>query len=177
MQDQGRRQSCSPQGWQPWLPAAAPIVLAAWLTGCAEPAAPPAKPPIETRKTIRQTTQNVLELSQAVAAGGVPAEMSITSDGLDAVADAYRTSVGKLGAMAVEQKMRLYEAEHGAKPATYDEFMALIIAPGSPDPLWLPMLPYYQEWAYDPEAQGVVVIEFPAKKEQRQRETTGAAGF
>lgn len=152
-------------------------MLAACLAGCVEPAATPVEQKVVTRETVRQTTQNVLELSQAVAAGGVPAEMSITSDGLDAVADAYRTSVGKLGAMAVEQKMRLYEAEHGSKPATYEEFMARIIAPGTPDSLSLPMLPYYQEWAYDPEAQGVVVIEFPAKKEQRQRETTGAAGL
>jgi hypothetical protein len=39
------------------------------------------------------------------------------------------------------------------------------------------MLPYYQEWAYDPEAKAVVVVEFPALKEQRRQETTGAAGL
>jgi hypothetical protein len=55
--------------------------------------------------------------------------------------------------------------------------MGRIIEKGKPDGIALPMLPYYQEYAYDPEAKGLVVIEFPAKKEQRQRETTGASGL
>lgn len=159
-----------------------PVPVSGWLVlviaGCAEPPAPsPTQPAVETRKTIGKTTQNVLELSQALADGGVLAETSITSDGLGVASDAYRTSVGKIGVMAVTQKMQLHEAEHGAKPATHAEFMKRIIAPGEPDGLALPMLPYYQEWAYDPEAKTVVVIEFPAKKEQRQQETTGAAGL
>jgi hypothetical protein len=41
----------------------------------------------------------------------------------------------------------------------------------------LPMLPYYQEWAYDTEGRRLVVVEFPEKKQQRERETTGAAGL
>ena len=148
------------------------------IAGCAEPPAPLAtQPPIETRETLRKTTQNVLPLSQALAEGGVLAETSITSSGLEVAADAYRTSVGKIGALAVTQKMQLHQAEHGSTPATYEEFMSRIIAPGEPDGLALPMLPYYQEWAYDPEAKAVVVVEFPAKKAQRQQETTGAAGL
>jgi hypothetical protein len=39
------------------------------------------------------------------------------------------------------------------------------------------MLPYYQEYAYDPAEKRLVVVEFPAKKAQRQAETTGAAGL
>jgi hypothetical protein len=39
------------------------------------------------------------------------------------------------------------------------------------------MLPYYQEYSYDEQTRQLVVMEFPAKKEQRQRETTGAAGL
>jgi len=154
------------------------MTAVAVITGCGKPPAPsPTQPPIETRQTLRKTTQNVLLLPQALADGGVLAETSITSSGLEVAADAYRTSVGKIGVLAVTQKMQLHEAEHGSKPATYEEFMTRIIAPGSPDGLALPMLPYYQEWAYDPEAKNVVVVEFPAKKEQRQRETTGAAGL
>jgi hypothetical protein len=152
------------------------LVLA--VAGCAESPPPaPAKPAMETRKTIGKTTQNVLELSRALADGGVLAETSITSDGLEMASDAYRTSVGKIGVMAVTQKVQLHEAEHGTKPGTYEDFMRLIIAPGEADGVALPMLPYYQEWAYDPGAKTVVVVEFPAKKEQRQQETTGAAGL
>jgi hypothetical protein len=103
--------------------------------------------------------------------------MSITGEGIDAYADAYRTTVGKGGSMAVDQRMALYQAEHGELPKTHAEFMDLIIGKGKPDGLNLPLLPYYQEWAYDAEAKKLVVVEFPAKKEQRKQETTGASGL
>jgi hypothetical protein len=151
--------------------------LAALTVGCAETPQPPNQPPVEPRKTLAKTTQNVLELSQALADGGVLADTTATSDGLAAVTDAVRKTSGTIGTLAVEQKLRLYEAEHGRKPETHEEFMRLIIAPGTPDEVRLPMLPFYQEWAYDPAAEKVVVIEFPALKEQRRRETTGAAGL
>lgn len=161
------------------------------LAGCApgafpkdqKPAAQPApqaetKPaPVQTRQTLGKTTQNVLELSDALAQGGVLAETSIKSSGLEIASEAYRTQVGKAGSLAVEQRMQFYNAEHGEYPKTYDEFMTLILGKGQPDGLLLPMLPYYQEWAYDVENRKLVVVEFPAKKEQRQKETTGAAGL
>lgn len=134
-------------------------------------------PPVQTRQTLRKTTQNVMPLEQALAEGGVRANMSIQGQGLEVAADAYRTSVGKLSVMAVEHKMRLFEAENDRKPENHAEFMERIIEKGKPDGIALPMLPYYQEYAYDPEAKELVVIEFPKKKEQRQRETTGASGL
>ena len=149
------------------------------VTGCADPA-PPADtaPKIETRKTIGKTTQEVMEMSEAVAAGGVPAEMSITGEGLGAVtSDAYRTSVGKLAMIAVQQKMQVVEAEKGPKPMDHAEFMKKVIGKGQPDGIQLPMLPYYQEYSYDPETKTLVVIDFPAKREQRKQETTGASGL
>jgi hypothetical protein len=154
-------------------PLAVAAGLAAILVGCTEPPAPAARPPIETRKTIGKTTQTVLELSRALADGGVLAEPGVMSGGLDAITDAVRTSSGTIGVLAVEQKLKLYEAENGRKPMRYEEFMSRIIAPGTPDSVSLPMLPYYQEWAYDPAAKKVMVVEFPARKEQRREETTG----
>ena len=137
-----------------------------------------AKPaPVQTRQTIGKTTQNVLVLSEALGQGGVLAETSITGSGLEIASEAYRTQVGKAGSLAVDQRMAHYNAEHGEYPKTYDDFMARIIGKGQPDGLQLPMLPYYQEWAYDVANRKLVVVEFPAKKEQRQRETTGAAGL
>ena len=148
------------------------------LCGCGDTATQkPAAAPVQTRKTIKQTTQNVMELQDALAQGGVRADLSIKGDGLEVAAEAYRTSVGKLSIIAVDQKMSFFEAETGRKPKDYAEFMGRIIEKGKPDGISLPMLPYYQEYAYDPEAKGLVVIEFPAKKEQRQRETTGASGL
>jgi hypothetical protein len=132
---------------------------------------------IETRKTVGKTTQNVLELQQALAAGGVPADMSESSAGLTVASDTYGISMGRMAVLSVEQKLKLYQAEHGSVPETYADFMEKIIEPSKPTGLSLPMLPYYQEYAYDPAQKCLVVIEFPAKKQQRERETTGAAGL
>lgn len=147
-----------------------------------KPAAPPAAvetPKIETRKTVGKTTQNVLDLADAVAQGGVRVDKATEAEegGLGAYSQAYRNTVAFGGSLAVDQKMKFYEAEHGSMPATHKDFMAKIIAPGAPDEIRLPMLPYYQEYAFDPETRKLVVVEFPAKKEQRQRETTGPAGL
>jgi hypothetical protein len=133
--------------------------------------------PIQTRKTINQKTQNVMRMEEAVAAGGVPAEKPENDGGLGVIAGAYRSSVAKLGNIAVQQAMQFYAAEHGEPPSNYDEFMKWIIKPGQPDGIELAMLPYYQEYSYDEQTRQLVVMEFPAKKEQRQRETTGAAGL
>ena len=73
--------------------------------------------------------------------------------------------------------MKIHQAMHGKAPDTYEEFMETIIAPGTPDGVSLPMLPFYQEYAFDPESKKLVVVEFPAKKEQRRQETTGASGL
>ena len=155
------------------------------LSGPAEqkpPAAPPPAPaaaPIQTRKTVGKTTQNVLDLSAAKAQGGVVVDNAAEAEegGLGAYSQAYRHSVATIGGLAVEQKMKLYQAEHNKVPATHQDFMAKIIAPGTPDEVSLPMLPYYQEYAFDPASKKLVVVEFPAKKEQRQKETTGSAGL
>ena len=143
----------------------------------ATPQAAAAPAPVQTRQTLRKTTQNVLELPAALQEGGVLAETSIKSSGLEIASEAYRTQVGKAGSLAVEQRMQHYYAEHGEYPKTHEEFMTRILCKGQPDSLSLPMLPYYQEWAYDAENRKLVVVEFPGKKEQRERETTGAAGL
>jgi len=155
------------------------LPLVGMLVGCeppapAEPAAPQASQP---RETLRKKTQNVLDLAAAVADGGVPVDPGAERSGLDAITGAHRAAAGAVSIMAVEHKMRLDEAERGSRPQTHAEFMKRIIAAGGPDEIWLPMLPYYQEYAYDPAGKRLVVIEFPARKEQRQRETTGAAGL
>ena len=169
--------------WKVILAGLALVVGLLVLSGPAEqkpPAAPPAPAaaPVQTRKTVGKTTQNVLDLSAAKAQGGVVVDNAAEAEegGLGAYSQAYRHSVATIGGLAVEQKMKLYQAEHNKVPATHQEFMAKIIAPGTPDEVSLPMLPYYQEYAFDPASKKLVVVEFPAKKEQRQKETTGSAG-
>jgi len=152
------------------------LALPAFFGGC-EADTKEAVAPIQTRKTIGKTTQNVLELKEALAAGGVLAGSAAEGGGLEVYADAYRSSVAKIAGIAVTQKMQMYEAEHGSVPATHADFMTHIIEPGKPNGLALPMLPYYEEYSFNPQTKSLVVVEFPAKKEQRQKETTGASGL
>ena len=142
------------------------LLLTATSTGCLEPTVSTTpKTTVQTRKTIGKTTQNILELEAARQAGGVPASMAITSSGIGVTADAYRTSVGTMAVLAVEQKMQMHRAHFGRLPETYESFMDRIIAPGKPEGLRLPMLPYYQEYAYDSTSHKLIVIEFPDRKD------------
>ena len=141
------------------------ISLVVTSIGCLKPTdSGTTKPKVQTRKTIGKTTQNVLELKEATEAGGVPASMAVTSSGIGVAADAYRTSVGTMAVLAVEQRMQMHQAQFGELPENYESFMADIISPGKPDGLQLPMLPYYQEYAYDPINHKLIVVEFPNKK-------------
>jgi hypothetical protein len=134
-----------------------------------------AKPKLQTRETLNKKTQVVLNVKPELEKGGVVTDGKIHSDDyLGVQADAYRTSVANIAKMAVQQSMAMYEIEHNEKPKTYEEFMEGIIKPGKPDGIQLPMLPYYQEYGYDPDTKELVVIEYPAKKkaleEQQDKE-------
>jgi hypothetical protein len=149
------------------------LPLLALALGCE--AETKAKPKLQTRETLNKTTQVVLDLKPELEKGGVVTDGKIHStDYLGVNAEAYRTSVAKIGGFAVQQSMAMYEIEHNEKPKTYQEFMEGIIKPGKPDGIQLPMLPYYQEYGYDSDTKQLVVIEYPAKKkaleEQQDKE-------
>ena len=125
------------------------------------------------RETIGKTTQNVLPLKEAVDKGGVPADKKAgASNPLLASAAAYRNSVATIGSMAVDKAIQLRNAQsiREPKPLTYDVFMEEIIQVGRGDGIWLPMLPYYQEYAWDEQKQKLVVMDFPARKEEREKQ-------
>ncbi len=140
---------------------ALPVIALAF--GCDSTPAPKA----ETRETLKKTTQNVGNAKEELAKGGVLADSSISkTDYLTQTADAYRTTVAKGAKMRVDMDMTAYELANGSKPKTYEEFMENIIKKGKPDGIQLPMLPYYQEYAYDVDKQELVVIEYPEKKKK-----------
>jgi len=124
------------------------------------------------RETVNKKTQNVLNLAEALASGGELAsgEVAATNPLLQS-ADAYRTSVAKLGAMAISQAIQIRNAQsiQDPKPLAYVVFMAEIIKPGQPDGIQLAMLPYYQEYAWDETAQELVVVNFPARIAEREK--------
>jgi len=125
------------------------------------------------RETIGKTTQNVLALKDALEKGGVLATKDAgTSNPLLASAAAYRNSVATIGAMAVDKAIQIRNAQsiREPQPLTYEVFMKEIIKKGKSDGIRLAMLPYYQEYAWDEKAQKLVVIDFPARKEEREKQ-------
>jgi hypothetical protein len=158
------------------LSTALTALLALALTpGCEAPKKP--TPSHTPRKTMGEKTQNVGKLSEELQKGGVLAETTIpVSDPLTQSAAAYRTSVAKIGAMSVEQAIQIRNAQNimeDPKPLTYDEFMTEIIKKGQPDGIQLPMLPYYQEYAWDEQNQKLVVVEYPKRKEEFEASQPG----
>ena len=128
------------------------------------------KPPIVANETIGQTTDVVLKLSDALADGGTLAATNIeVDDPISQSTAAYRTSVGKLGAMAVDRAIGIRNASsiQDPKPLTHEELVTEIVKKkGQPDAIPLAKLPYYQEYAWDEAGQKLVVVEFAKRKEQ-----------
>jgi hypothetical protein len=152
------------------------LALLAIAVGCGDE--PSTKPKLKTRETLHKTTQNVFELKTELAKGAILADTEIqVADPLTQAADAYRTEVAKLAKMRVQHDMDIYAAlNNDEKPKTYEEFMEKIIKKGQADGIQLPMLPYYQEYAYDSDKQELVVIEYPAKKKAMQEQSDRELG-
>ena len=155
------------------------LVLAISLTnlviGCADE--PPAKSKLQTRETLGKTTQEVRNLKPELTKGGQVTDGKIhATDYITIQADAYRTSVANIAKMKVKMDMDQYEALNGEKPKTYEEFMDVIIKKGKADGIQLPMLPYYQEYGYDPDKKELVVIEYPEKKKAMEDQSDRELG-
>jgi hypothetical protein len=149
-------------------PALLALGLAPLLAGCEDNAPKTAaRPKVQMRETVGKYTQEVRNLKPELAQGGQVTDGKVhAQDYITLQADAYRTSVANIAKMNVKHAIDLYEAEHGEKPKTYEEFMDVIIKKGKPDGIMLPMLPYYQEYGYDPDSKELVVIEYPARKKE-----------
>jgi hypothetical protein len=145
------------------------LLLLAIAVGCEEEK--PAKPKVQTRETIGKWTQEIRNLKTELAKGGQTTDGKVhASDYITLQGDVYRTEVAKIAQMKVKMELDTYEALNGEKPKTYEEFMDVIIKKGKPDGIMLPMLPYYQEYGYDPDKKELVVIEYPAKKKAYQEQ-------
>src|ERR1700722_7741857 len=132
----------------------------------------PQKPKVQARDTLGKTTQEVRNLKPELAQGGQVTDGKIhATDYITLQADAYRTSVANIAKMKVKHDIDIYEVLNGSKPKSYEEFMEVIIKKGKADGIQLPMLPYYQEYGYDPDTQELVVIEYPEKKKAMEEQT------
>ncbi len=123
----------------------------------------------QTRETLRKWTQDIRNLKPELEQGGQVTDGKIhATDYITLQADAYRTAIGNIAHDHIKHAIDLYEASNGEKPKTYQEFMDEIIKKGKPDGIQLPMLPYYQEYGYDPDKKELVVIEYPEKKKAEE---------
>jgi hypothetical protein len=137
----------------------------------------PKTPKLKTRETIGKTTQEVRNLKPELAKGGQVTDGKVhATDYITLQADVYRTEVAKIAQMKVQMDMNQYEAINGEKPKTYEEFMEQIIKKGKPDGVNLPMLPYYQEYGYNPDTKELVVIEYPEKKKAMEAQSDKELG-
>ena len=50
------------------------------------------------------------------------------------------------------------------------EFMDEVIKPGQPDGISLPQLPYYQEYGYDEKQHKLIILEYPERKAQFEKQ-------
>jgi hypothetical protein len=141
--------------------AASTLPLLAIAVGCEE------KPKAETREILRKTTQDVRNLKPELAKGGQVSDGKIhATDYITLQSDAYKNAVASLAQSRVKSDMGIYEAANDTTIKTYEEFMEHIIKKGKPDGIQLPMLPYYQEYGYNPDTKELVVIEYPEKKKK-----------
>ncbi|NBW85756.1 MAG: hypothetical protein EBR23_02730 [Planctomycetia bacterium] len=137
-----------------------------FASGCSDPVAEPTATgpkPVAKAGPLRKTTQEVLDLESALQAGARRADAAEPRQGLDAVSGTAVSSAATIGMLAVEQKMKLFEAEHGRKPETHAEFMDRIIEKGRPGAVFLPALPSGKAYAFDPQEKIIVVVALPSE--------------
>ena len=127
---------------------------------------------VKLRKVIGETTTDIHDYQSEMQGGEARvAGSKIATDQPIAVAgNAYVSIVGQASQMQIQHTLDIYHATNDRYPETLDEFMDEIIRPNG---IALPQLPAYQEYAYDSENHRLVVLEYPARKEQLLQQVRG----
>lgn len=118
------------------------------------------KPP-EDPNAVAEAKEASGETERVKAEAGVGKQGQIigNKDGfLRTPAKAFFSAKQKIAFLQVKQALQLYDAQHGFKPKTHDEFMDKIIKFNN---IKLPELPEGQSYIWDPEA-GELMVEKPA---------------
>src|SRR5207302_523324 len=90
------------------------------------PAPPPA--PVAPRPILGQKTQDIRDAAKEQQAGGVVTAPRITAkDPIRLIGNSYVSIIGKAMVDQMEYAVKLYQAETGEFPKTYEEFMEKII--------------------------------------------------
>jgi len=155
-------------GRLPWLS----LAICALTAGCEEePRQVGDKPRVqaktkaEPQSIINRRTQEVRKAATELQKGGATvATTKITAkDYITLQGNAYVTIIGRASQLKIQHAMDLYHAENDRYPKDYDEFMAVIIKANG---IALPVLPPYQEYGYDEKEHKLIILEYPARKDQ-----------
>ncbi|MFO0956511.1 MAG: hypothetical protein U0800_03480 [Isosphaeraceae bacterium] len=131
-------------------------------------AAAPTPEESRPRDTLGKTTSDVRDAQAEQARGGVATTGKIASrDPIRIAGNAYVSIVGQSAVLNIKKAVDLFHAQNDRYPADTKEFLEQIIQANN---IRLPQLPYYQEYAYDAESHSLIVMEYPARKEARERE-------
>jgi len=152
----------------PWLS----LAICALAAGCEEePRYVGDKPNVqaktkaEPQSIINKRTQDVRNATTELQKGGAKvATTKITAkDYITLQGNAYVTIIGRTSQLKIQHALDLYHAANDRYPKDYDEFMAEIIKANN---IALPMLPHYQEYGYDEKEHKLIILEYPARKDQ-----------
>jgi hypothetical protein len=140
------------------------------LTGCEEEprsvnrkaaASSPARK--ENESILGRRTQKVIAAEPELETGKAKvASTKITAkDPILLIGNAYVATVGRSAVLAIEAAVNLFHANNDRYPKDLDEFMSEIIKANG---IALPVLPPYQEYAYDAKEHKLVILEYPDRK-------------
>ncbi len=131
----------------------------ALAAGCDQP-----RPKVEPRPILNRRTQDIRDVKAETKpeAGGVVVRPKIVSkDPITLPGNAYVTMIGKISMDQIDYAIKLYQAQTGEYPKTYDEFMEKIIKENN---IALPEQPSYRKYGYDAAEHRLTIIEYPALK-------------
>jgi hypothetical protein len=121
--------------------------------------------PKQSGSIIGQRTSDIRNAATEVGKGDAKVvKPQITAkDYITLQGNAYAAIVGRTSVMMIQHAMDLYHATNDRYPKDYDEFMAEIIKANN---IALPQLPPYQKYGYNDKEHKLVILEYPALKDQ-----------
>ena len=133
----------------------------------------PADQPVQLRRTIGQTTDDVRDFDAEmqsgqniqVSTGKITAKDPITLQG-----NAYVSIIGQAAVLQIQHAVNLYNALNDRYPADFEEFKREILDANG---IRLPQLPAYQEYAYKADTHELVVLEYPDRMEPLREQVRG----
>ena len=140
----------------------APLALVLTL-GC-EDEAPKPKRKLIVGKTTQEIRKVEPEVQKQEGAKVIEKPRILAKDPITLQGSAYVSIIGRASQLQIDHAIDLYKANNDNKyPANYKVFMTEIIQANN---VRLPQLPHYQEYGYDETQHKLIIIEYPAKKNE-----------